>query len=118
MGAKGFPKSGVARGPVQNENVGPSLGKQAEKTRERQVFRYPASPFLLHVSSARAWATVPVHFPYGAPGQRRTELGAPGDPAGLGPASGPGSRRRYRETRAVMVRKNVPAREGTALLRA
>lgn len=37
MGAKGFPKSGVARGPVQNENVGPSLGKQAEKTRERQV---------------------------------------------------------------------------------
>lgn len=79
---------------------------------------YPASPFLLHVSSARAWATVPVHFPYGAPGQRRTELGAPSDPAGLGPASGPGSRRRYRETRAVVVRKNVPAREGTALLRA
>lgn len=37
MGAKGFPKSGVARGPVQNENVGPSLGKQAKKTRERQV---------------------------------------------------------------------------------
>lgn len=61
MGAKGFPKSGVARDPVQNENVGPSLGKQAEKTRERQVFRYPVSPFLLHVSSARAQATVPVH---------------------------------------------------------
>lgn len=56
--------------------------------------------------------------PARGPRCRCTELGAPSDPAGLGPASGPGSRRRYRETRAVVFRKNVPAREGTALLRA
>lgn len=117
-GARVFPKSGVAQDPVQNEDAGPSLGKQDEKTRERQVLRYRRLSFFGISLCSCTGAVVPVNFTYKAPAQRQTErrppeLGAPSDPAGLGPTSGPGSHQRHRETRVKSWsgRMSLPGRE-------